>query len=46
MNKKRTEIKQNTTPAECPRIRTWFWTLYERTLKVIVEAVLERVWPK
>ncbi len=46
MNKETVETNQNSTPAECPRIRTWFWTLYERTLKVIVDAVLERVWPK
>lgn len=24
----------------------WLWKLYEKTLKVLVDAVLERVWPK
>jgi len=25
---------------------TWYWKLYETTLKVLVDAVLERFWPK
>ena len=25
---------------------SWLWRLYEKTLKVIIDAVLERVWPK
>jgi hypothetical protein len=25
---------------------TWYWKLYETTLKVFVDAVLERFWPK
>jgi len=28
------------------RIGTWLWRLYEKTLKVIVDVVLERVWPE
>jgi hypothetical protein len=24
----------------------WYWKLYETTLKVFVDAVLERFWPK
>ncbi len=32
--------------AKHQRIGTWLWKLYEKTLKVIVDAVLERVWPK
>ena len=26
--------------------RSWLWRLYETTLKVLVNAVLERFWPK
>ena len=25
---------------------TWYWKLYEITLKVVVDAVMERFWPK
>jgi len=39
------ETKQNTTLAK-PERESWLWKLYERTLKVIVDVVLERVWPK
>jgi hypothetical protein len=28
------------------KIKDFFWTLYEKTLKVIVDAVMERLWPK
>ena len=28
------------------KISNFFWKLYEKTLKVIVDAVLERCWPK
>ncbi len=27
-------------------IKGWLWKLYEKTLKVLVEAILERIWPK
>lgn len=27
-------------------IKGWLWKLYEKTLKVVVEAILERIWPK
>jgi len=40
------ETERDTTPAKGGRIRAWLWKLYEKTLKVIVDAVLERVWPK
>lgn len=33
-------------PTKCSRRGAWFWKLYEKTLKVIVDAVLERWWPK
>ena len=28
------------------KIASWLWKLYEKTLKVIVDAILERAWPK
>lgn len=28
------------------KIKDFLWTLYEKTLKVIVDAVMERMWPK
>ncbi len=37
------EIEQNATPAKPERER-WLWKLYEKTLKVIVDAVLGKVW--
>lgn len=40
------EAGQNTTPAKCSRIGAWPWKLYEKSLKVIVDAFLERVLPK
>ena len=43
---KPTEVEQKTTPAKHGRIGTWLWKLYEKTLKVIVDAVFERLWPK
>jgi len=39
------ETKQDIAPAKRER-EGWLWRLYEKTLKVIVDAVLERVWPK
>jgi hypothetical protein len=35
--------------ADSPNEKTsgaWYWRLYETTLKVLVDAVLERFWPK
>lgn len=40
-----TEAGRNTTPGKRER-ESWLWRLYGKTLKVIVDAVLERVWPK
>ena len=37
------ETEQKTT---CAKIKASLWKLYEVTLKVIVDAVMERVWPK
>ena len=37
--------EQNATPAK-PERENWLWKLYEKTLKVIVDTVLDRVWPK
>ncbi len=37
------EIEQNATPAK-PERESWLWKLYEKTLKVIVDAVLGKVW--
>jgi len=28
------------------KITGWFWKLYETTLKVVIDAVMERIWPK
>ncbi len=39
------EKERDTTPAKRER-ESWLWRLYEKTLKVIVEAVLGKVWPK
>ena len=36
----------NNTPSKGSRIGAWLWKLYEKSLKVIVDAFLERVWPK
>ncbi len=38
-----TETERNATPAK-PEKESWLWKLYEKTLKVIVDAVLGRVW--
>lgn len=38
------ETGRNATPKS--KIKDFFWTLYEKTLKVIVDAVMERWWPK
>jgi hypothetical protein len=39
------ETKQNSSPTKRER-ESWLWRLYEKTLKVIVDAVLERTLPK
>ena len=39
------EKGQNAAPSK-PEREGWWWKLYERTLKVVVDAVLERLWPK
>lgn len=39
------ETEQNATPAK-PERESWWLKLYEKTLKVIVDAVMERLWPK
>jgi len=40
------EKDKKATPTKGGRIGTFFWTLYEKTLKVIVDAFLDRVCPK
>jgi hypothetical protein len=45
ISEKPAETEQNATPAK-PERESWWLKLYEKTLKVIVDAVLERVWPK
>lgn len=37
------EIEQNSTPVKSEG-ESWLWKLYEKTLKVIVDAVLGKVW--
>ena len=44
-SEKPAEIGRNTTPAKLER-ESWYWKLYEKTLKVIVDAVMERLLPK
>ncbi|MFZ0035237.1 MAG: hypothetical protein WAK60_09670 [Sedimentisphaerales bacterium] len=39
-----TETEGNATLKS--KIKDFLWTLYEKTLKVIVDAVMERIWPK
>ena len=39
------ETEQNSAPTKGSRNGNFFWKLYEKTLKVIVDAVLEKVWP-
>jgi hypothetical protein len=43
LTEKPAETEQKTV---CAKIKAGFWNLYEVTLKVIVDAVMERVWPK
>jgi len=42
--KKPAETEQ-TAPAK-PERESWLWKLYGKTLKVIVDVVMERLWPK
>jgi hypothetical protein len=44
-NENRAIPEKDTTSARCEKER-WFWKLYEKTLKVIVDAVLDRMWTK
>jgi len=37
---------QNASPAKSGRLGNFFWKLYEKTLKVVVDAVLEKIFPK
>ncbi len=39
------ETEQDIAPAKRER-ESWLWRLYEKTLKVIIDAVLEKVWQK
>ncbi len=40
------ETEQNAVPVKGSKVGNFFWKLYEKTLKVIVDAVLEKWWPK
>jgi hypothetical protein len=40
------ETKQDTTSSKGGWIGNFFWKFYEKTLKVIIDAVLEKWWPK
>ncbi len=42
-SKKPAETERNATSAK-PERESWIWKLYEKTLKVIVDAVLGKVW--
>jgi len=45
-NLKPAEPEQKATLGKWQRIGTWLWTLCEKILKVIVDAVLDRMCPK
>lgn len=45
-SEKPVETEQSATHTRSGRIGTCLWKLYEKTLKVIVDAILERFWPK
>lgn len=45
IREKPAETEPDTTPAKLER-ESWYWKLYEKTLKVIVDAVMERLLPK
>ena len=36
------ETKQNVSPAEGGKTNSWYWILYEKTLKVVIDAILEK----
>ncbi len=44
-HEKPAETEEKATLAKSER-ESWLWKLYEKTLKVIFDAVLERMWPK
>lgn len=46
ISEKPAETEQDTTPGGSGKIGIWLWKLYQKTLKVVVDALLERVWPK
>ena len=46
LEQKPAETEQNNDPSKGSKIGTLFWKLYEKSLKVIVDAILERVLPK
>lgn len=46
VNKEPAVTGENASPAKYWGIGDWFWKLYEKTLKVIVDAVMERMWSK
>lgn len=43
---KAAETEQEIAPGILGWIKGWLWKLYEKTLKVVVEGILERFWPK
>jgi hypothetical protein len=43
---KAAETEQEIAPGIFGWMKGWLWKLYEKTLKVVVDAILERVWPK
>jgi len=43
---KAAETEQNAASAKGSKIGNFLWKLYEKTLKAVVDAVLERWWPK
>jgi hypothetical protein len=45
-NSKPGETGRDVGPGVFGWIKGWLWKLYEKTLKVVVEAILERYWPK
>lgn len=46
LTNKYAEKDRNNAPSKYSRIGALLWRLYEKSLKVIVDAFLERFWPK
>ena len=43
---KSAETEQKAIPTRRSKIGAWLWKLYEKTLKVVFDAILDKMWPK